>query len=70
MSVYESSSKLLSVLHHIMGINPTVFRPCGSGEYDPRLTIMSLRFSIPGTFDPPPPPPNYVFLTLTQDHFS
>ena len=23
---------LLSVLHHIMGMNPTVFRPCESGE--------------------------------------
>ena len=79
MPVYDSSSKLLSVLHHIMGMNPTVLDPVGVGSHnDPRPTIISLRFSIPGTFDPPPHPhphPHilfqfHVFLTLTQDHLS
>ena len=39
-----------------MGMNPTVLDPVGVGSHnDPRPTIISLRFSIPGTFDPPPP---------------
>ena len=39
-----ASSKLLPVLHHIMhGMNPIVFRPCGSGgEHDPP-TIISMH---------------------------